>query len=367
MSLALARDMHFMRLALKLADRGAFTTAPNPRVGCVIAKGDLLLGQGWHEWAGQAHAEVNALREAGADARGATAYVTLEPCGGHGRTPPCADALIRAGVARVVIASVDRSQHEHHGIERLEAAGVLVEHLPCPEARELNQGFFSRTERKRPWLRIKLAMSLDGRTALGNGQSKWITSPEARDDVQVWRARACAVLTGSGTLLADNPRLTVRLPDPHAAFSVPLRVVLDQHLKGDAQAHVLDGAAPTLVFHGPGVQPAHPPPAGVRFRQVGVDGEGLDLREVMTVLAEEGCNEVQVEAGPVLCGAFAAAGLVDEWLVYIAPLFLGSDARPLLALDGLTDLGQAQPLSIIEQCLVGADIRVRLRPVGALA
>jgi len=183
----------------------------------------------------------------------------------------------------------------------------------------------------------------------------------------VWRARACAVLTGSGTLLADNPRLTVRLPDPHAAFSVPLRVVLDQHLKGDAQAHVLDGAAPTLVFHGPGVQPAHPPPAGVRFRQVGVDGEGLDLREVMTVLAEEGCNEVQVEAGPVLCGAFAAAGLVDEWLVYIAPLFLGSDARPLLALDGLTDLGQAQPLSIIEQCLVGADIRVRLRPVGALA
>lgn len=364
MSPASSCDSHFMTLALALADRGAFTTAPNPRVGCVIAKGDTLLGQGWHVRAGQAHAEINALRDAGDKARGATAYITLEPCGGHGRTPPCVDALIHAGVARVVVASVDRSQHENHGIERLRAAGVAIEHLPCPEARELNQGFFSRIERKRPWVRIKLAMSLDGRTALSNGQSKWITSAQARDDVQVWRARACAVLTGSGTLQADNPRLTVRLADPQVEFVAPLRVVLDQHLKGAADAHVRDGEAPTLVFHGPTAQPLDAPNAGVRFRSVGLEGARLDLHQILAFLAEEGCNEVQVEAGPVLCGAFAAAGLVDEWLVYIAPVFLGSDARPLLALNGLTHLGQAQPLSIIEQRQLGGDIRLRLRPVA---
>lgn len=357
-----ARDRAFMLLALALADRGAFTTTPNPRVGCVIAKGDLLLGQGWHKWAGQAHAEVNALREAGENARDATAYVTLEPCGGHGRTPPCADALIKAGVARVVIASVDRSQHEHQGIERLEAAGVVVEHLPCPEAQELNLGFFSRIERKRPWVRVKLAMSLDGRTALSNGDSKWITSAQSRDDVQTWRARSCAVLTGSGTLLADNPSLTVRLADPQVAFVAPLRVVLDQHLKCVSKAHVLDGAAPTLIFHGPAVAPQGAPHGGVCFRQVGLTGERLDLHQIMALLAQEGCNEVQVEAGPVLCGALAAAGLVDEWLIYIAPVLLGSDARPLLAFGGLKSLADAQRWLIVEQCLVGGNLRLRLRP-----
>ncbi len=357
-------DRHFMALALALADRGAYTTAPNPRVGCVIVKHDEVLGQGWHARAGQAHAEINALREAGDQARGATAYVTLEPCGGHGRTPPCVDALIHAGIARVVVASVDRSQHENQGVERLRAAGVVVEHLPCPEARELNQGFFSRIERQRPWVRIKLAMSLDGRTALATGESKWITSAQSREDVQTWRARSCAVLTGSGTLHADNPRLTVRLADPQTAFVAPLRVVLDQDLKGPTDAHVWDGEAPTLIFHGPAVTPQGVPSDSVRFRQVGLSDGRLDLHQVMACLAEEGCNEVQVEAGAVLCGALAAAGLVDEWLIYIAPLLLGSDARPLLGINGLTSLAEARQLSIVEQCLVGGDLRLRLKPLG---
>ncbi|MDD0975018.1 bifunctional diaminohydroxyphosphoribosylaminopyrimidine deaminase/5-amino-6-(5-phosphoribosylamino)uracil reductase RibD [Pseudomonas fontis] len=347
--MSLARDRAFMHLALALADRGAFTTTPNPRVGCVIAKGATLLGQGWHERAGQAHAEVNALRDAGEAARGATAYVTLEPCGNHGRTPPCVDALIAAGVARVVVASADRSQHDNQGMARLSAAGVVVEHLPCPEARELNQGFFSRIERQRPWVRVRLAKNLDGRAA-------W-------DDLQAWRARACAVLTCSDTLHADNPSLTVYLPDPQVAFIAPLRVVLDQHLAGATDAHVRDGEAATLIVHGPAVVPRGAPPGGVRFRQVGLKDGRLDLHQIMTLLAEEGCNEIQVEAGAQLCDALAAADLVDEWLAYVAPLSLHSDECPMLEIKGLESLTETRQLSIVEQCLVGENLRLRLRPV----
>ena len=221
-----AADHAHMARALRLAERGLYTTQPNPRVGCVIAHGAEIVGEGWHERAGEAHAEVFALRDAGARARDATAYVTLEPCGLHGRTPPCADALIAAGVARVVIATEDAFQREGGAVGRMRAAGIAVESgLMRDAACELNRGFFSRIERDRPWVRVKLAMSLDGRTALASGESKWITGEAAREDVQRWRARSSAILTGSGTVLADDPRLTVRLSSPHA---VPLRVVLDR-------------------------------------------------------------------------------------------------------------------------------------------
>jgi diaminohydroxyphosphoribosylaminopyrimidine deaminase/5-amino-6-(5-phosphoribosylamino)uracil reductase len=231
-----------MAHALRLAGRGLCTTQPNPRVGCVIAHGDEVVGTGFHQRAGEPHAEVYALREAGERARGATAYVTLEPCAHHGRTPPCADALVAAGVKRVVIAAEDPfPQVAGRGIGKLRDAGVRVDvGLMREAARELNIGFFSRIERGRPWVRVKLAMSLDGRTALANGESKWITGEAARADVQRWRARSSAILSGSGTVLADDPRLTVRLPEGEA-FAPPLRVILDRQLRTPAVSHVLDG------------------------------------------------------------------------------------------------------------------------------
>src|SRR5690625_1826347 len=242
-------DRQHMTRALQLAARGMYTTQPNPRVGCVIVRDGEAVGEGWHEWAGEPHAEVLALRAAGDKARGATAYVTLEPCSHHGRTPPCADALIEAGVARTVIAATDPNPRACGGMDQLRAAGIEVDTgLMREEARELNIGFFSRLERGRPWVRMKLAMSLDGRTALANGESKWITGEAARTDVQHWRARSSAILTGSGTALADNPRLTVRLDAPHTP---PLRVVLDRKRRTPANSHLLDGSTPTLLLHGP--------------------------------------------------------------------------------------------------------------------
>ncbi|MCW8808460.1 MAG: bifunctional diaminohydroxyphosphoribosylaminopyrimidine deaminase/5-amino-6-(5-phosphoribosylamino)uracil reductase RibD, partial [Rhodanobacter sp.] len=333
---------------------------PNPRVGCVIAHGDDVVGTGWHQGAGGPHAEVFALREAGERARGATAYITLEPCGLHGRTPPCADALIAAGVARVVIAAEDTSQAAGVGLARLRTAGIAVETGLMREAsRELNIGFFSRIERGRPWVRVKLAMSLDGRTALANGESKWITGEAARLDVQRWRARSSAILTGSGTALADDPRLTVRLADvPHVP---PLRVVLDRALRMPSGAHLLDGSAPTLVVHGSSVSP------DLRFAAVEcvvvdeVDG-GLDLGALLALLAARDINELHVEAGPTLCGALFAAGLVDELLLYVAPVFLGDRARPLLFLPPLDDMSRRWGLDVVDRRAVGDDLRLRLRP-----
>jgi len=357
-----AIDHAHMEQALALAQRGLFTTQPNPRVGCVIAQGEAVVGEGWHQRAGEPHAEVFALREAGERARGATAYVTLEPCAHHGRTPPCADALVAAGVARVVIAAEDPfAQVAGRGIEKLRAAGITVDvGLMREAARELNIGFFSRIERGRPWLRVKLAMSLDGRTALANGESKWITGEAARADVQRWRARSSAILTGSGTVLADNPQLTVRLPQGEA-FTAPLRVVLDRQLRTPIGSHVLDDAAPTLMVHAAGIDPDH------RFRHVecvAVAGQGaaLDLSAVLAMLAERGCNEVHVEAGPTLCGALFAAGLVDELLLYVAPLLLGDSARPLLQLPTLSDMAERWQLRPIEQRQLGNDWRLRLHP-----
>ncbi|HEX7816357.1 bifunctional diaminohydroxyphosphoribosylaminopyrimidine deaminase/5-amino-6-(5-phosphoribosylamino)uracil reductase RibD [Dyella sp.] len=356
-----AVDHLHMAHALRLAELGLFTTQPNPRVGCVIAHGSEVVGTGWHRKAGEPHAEVHALREAGDRARGATAYVTLEPCAHHGRTPPCADALVQAGVARVVVAIEDPfPQVAGQGIARLRAAGIEVQAgLMREAARELNIGFFSRIERGRPWVRIKLAMSLDGRTALATGESKWITGVAAREDVQRWRARSSAVLTGSGTVLADNPRLTVRLEQPHAQAT---RVVLDRLLRTPRNAQVLDGQMPTLILHGAGARPDS------RFDSVkcmvtAEVGHSFDLAAAMKLLAEQDFNEVQVESGPTLCGALVAAGLADELLIYVAPVLLGDHAMPLLGLPALTDMSRRRSLRMIEQRQIGDDWRLRLRPV----
>jgi diaminohydroxyphosphoribosylaminopyrimidine deaminase/5-amino-6-(5-phosphoribosylamino)uracil reductase len=401
-----AIDHLHMAHALRLAERGLYTTQPNPRVGCVIAHVADVAGAGFHQRAGQPHAEVLALREAGARARGATAYVTLEPCAHHGRTPPCADALVAAGVARVVIAAEDPfPKVAGRGIEKLRAAGIAVESgLMREQARELNIGFFSRIERGRPFVRVKLAMSLDGRTALANGESKWITGEAARMDVQRWRARSSAILTGSGTVLADNPRLTVRLGegvssaapldaedgrDPHVASfqrklepraptaapdesrggqspahltpQPPLRVVLDRCLRTPAGSHVLDGATPTLLLHGARATVADARFARVERAAVAERDGALDLPTVLALLAERDCNELHVEAGPTLCGALFAAGLVDELLLYVAPVLLGDSARPLLKLPALADMAASWSLHLLDQRHVGGDLRLRLR------
>lgn len=375
-----AIDHVHMARALRLAERGLFTTQPNPRVGCVIAHGEHPVGEGWHQRAGEPHAEVFALRAAGTRARGATAYVTLEPCSHHGRTPPCADALIAAGIVRVVAAAEDTNPRVNgSGFERLRAAGIAVDSgLMRAVARDLNRGFFARIERGRPWLRLKLAMSLDGRTALGNGQSQWITGPAARDDVQQWRARSSAILTGRGTVEADDPRLTVRLDarggvaaaamdlSDAAHGSVPafrpLRIVLDAGLRTRPGARLLDGSNPTLVLHAQGSAAIDERFARVELADVATGEDGrLDLAAVLALLAMRGVNELQVEAGPTLCGALFARGLVDELLLYVAPKIVGDSGRALLALAPLARLADARRLSLVDQRQVGDDLRLLYR------
>ncbi|HEY7871919.1 MAG TPA: bifunctional diaminohydroxyphosphoribosylaminopyrimidine deaminase/5-amino-6-(5-phosphoribosylamino)uracil reductase RibD [Rudaea sp.] len=356
-----AADHAHMARALRLAEAGLYTTQPNPRVGCVIAHGEDVVGEGFHARAGEPHAEVFALRAAGERARGATAYVTLEPCAHFGRTPPCADALVAAGVARVVAACEDPNPKvAGGGFAKLRDAGIAVEiGLMREAARELNRGFFARIERGRPWVRVKLAMSLDGRTALANGASQWITGAAARADVQRWRARSSAILTGSGTVRADDPRLTVRLADGDA-FVPALRVVLDTGLATPAGAHVLDGTAPTLVLHAPDARrAAHF--GKVECAAIPVRDNRIDLPAALTLLAQRGVNELQVEAGATVCGALFAQGLVDESLLYVAPTLLGDTARPLLALAGLESIASALRLRMVDQRRIGDDWRLLLR------
>ena len=359
-----AADHAHMARALHLAEKGLYTTQPNPRVGCVIARDDEILGEGFHARAGEPHAEVFALRAAGMCARGATAYVTLEPCAHFGRTPPCADALVAAGVARVVAACEDPNPKvAGGGIAKLRAAGIAVETgLLRGAARELNRGFISRLERGRPWVRVKLAMSLDGRTALANGQSQWITSEAARADVQRWRARSSAILTGAGTARVDDPRLTVRLADGEA-FVPALRVVLDARLDAlPAQARLLDGSTPTLILHAEGAQPCDDRYAGVERVAVAAQADGgFDLDAALALLAARGVNELQVEAGPTLCGALFAANRVDELLLYVAPILLGDTARPLLALPALAEISSGRRLRVVDERRIGEDWRLLLR------
>ena len=354
-------DHAMMARALQLAERGAYTSKPNPMVGCVIARKDKVVGEGFHLRAGEPHAEVHALRQAGERARGATAYVTLEPCAHMGRTPPCADALVAAGITRVVAACRDPyASVNGDGFRKLMAAGVMTETgLMEAAARELNRGFFSRIERGRPWLRIKLAMSLDGRTGLASGESKWITSRAARADVQHWRARCGAILTGSGTVLADDPQLTVRL-DEAVEVTAPVRVVLDTGGRVSHATRVFDDSAQTIAVHAVDIVPDYGDEI-VAFA-VPRDGAGLDLRAMLSQLAQRDINEIQVEAGATLCGALLRQGLVDELLLYIAPVLLGEKGRPLFAGLGIETMVERHALRLLETRQVGPDLRLLLRP-----
>ena len=377
-------DEQAMRRALALAERGANTTHPNPRVGCVLAQDQRIVGAGFHERSGEPHAEVFALREAGARARGAAAYVTLEPCAHQGRTPPCTDALIAAGVARVVYAIGDPDARvDGRGAAQLRAAGIQVESgLLAEEAAELNAGFLLRVRHGRPWVRVKMAASLDGRTALANGASKWITADAARADVQYWRARSSAVLTGIGTALADDPALTVR--SSSGATTVqrqPLRIVLDSQfrtpiaarlLREPGTARVLGVNAAAAARFAEGLQaasrarlgPAALSSAAVSVELVAADScQRVDLPALLKQLGGEGINELHVEAGAVLAGAFVAAGLANELLLYLAPTLLGPDARPLLALPTLASLAERLRYTVYEIERIGEDLRLRLRPL----
>ncbi len=395
-----AVDALHMARALRLAERGLWTTAPNPAVGCVLvqpgsggATAGEVVGEGWHMQAGGPHAEVHALRVAGERARGATAYVTLEPCNHHGRTPPCVDALISAGVARVVAAMVDPDPRTAgQGLARLRAAGIVAESgLMAGEADVLNCGFLSRVRRGRPFVIAKLAMSLDGRTALANGVSQWLTGEAARRDVHRLRARCQAIITGAGTAIADNPRLNVRLADAdwpvhveRAVWRAPLRVVCDSQARLPAGSALLDTAiAPTLIAHA-ATRPGHWPAsvADLRLAAAGADGSPpdntqsdntppdenrsaapagrarVDLPALLAELAARGVNTALVEAGARLAGAFLQADLVDEWVIYQSSQLLGTAARGLVELPELRRLQDCPHLLLLDERRIGEDRRL---------
>jgi diaminohydroxyphosphoribosylaminopyrimidine deaminase / 5-amino-6-(5-phosphoribosylamino)uracil reductase len=358
-----AFDEAAMRRALELAERGLYSTHPNPRVGAVLAQDNEIVGEGWHEKPGAPHAEPNAIRAAGVRARGATAYVTLEPCSHFGRTPPCVDALLAAGIRRVVYAIGDPNPRVNGaGAQRLRDAGVSVEAgLLEREATALNSGFLMRMTRGRPFVRLKSAASLDGRIALASGASKWITSEEARADVQHWRAQSAAVLTSAATVLADNPRLDVRIETPRQ----PLRVVLDRRRQLRRGARILAPPGEVLLFAAPRPKRTRSSGeerlGGARVESVRMLRGHLDLGRVFARLGELEINDVLVEAGPRLAGALFAAGLVDEWLLYLAPKLLGEGAKPLAALPRLTRLAAARQFDILESRPAGPDLRLRLR------
>lgn len=348
-----------MRRALQLATHGLYTTDPNPRVGCVIARGEQIVGEGWHSKAGEPHAEVYALQVAGDNARGATAYVTLEPCSHFGRTPPCADAVIAAGIKRVVVASSDPNPRVNgQGIAKLRAVGIeVVEGVLRDEADALNVGFNKRMRSGLPFVRIKLGASLDGRTALANGVSKWITGAAARADVQHWRARSSAILTGVGTVLADDPQLNVRAADIDMLGRQPLRAICDSRLRTPATARALQ-ASGAIVYTT--AVPTHLGQAEVM--QVAADNGGVDLSAVLSDLARRGGNEVLVEAGARLCGRLLQLQLVDELLLYVAPVLLGDKARPLVELPELTGMNERIEFELLDTHTFAADLRLRYRP-----
>jgi diaminohydroxyphosphoribosylaminopyrimidine deaminase/5-amino-6-(5-phosphoribosylamino)uracil reductase len=354
------RDHEYMARALKLAERGLYTTTPNPRVGCVIERGGEVVGEGWHEAAGKPHAEVNALKQAGDRARGATAFVTLEPCSHHGRTPPCTDALIRAGIVRVVAAMQDPNPEvAGSGFARLQTSGVEVNQGALEdEARELNIGFVSRMTRARPWVRLKVAASLDGRTALANGRSQWITGEAARADGHHWRARACAVLTGIGTLRDDDPQLNVRLVETPRQ---PLKVLIDSRLEAPPGSKLFQGGK-TLIFAGDENERADLLRATGAEIVVLPNAHGkVELPAMLEELAKRGVNELHVEAGHRLNGSLLSEGCVDELLVYLAPSVIGSTGQGMFQLPEIAGLSQQKHLSIAEVARIGDDVRILAR------
>lgn len=356
-------DVDGMLLALDWAARGLYTTSPNPHIGCVIVRDGQVIGAGVTQPAGQNHAEIEALADArarGHDVRGATAYVTLEPCNHHGRTPPCSDALVRAGLGRVVAAMLDPNPLvAGQGLAKLEAAGIAVTTgLLADEAYELNIGFFSRMVRGKPWVRMKTAASLDGMTALHNGQSQWITGPEARADGHAWRARACAILTGIGTVMADDPQLTVRGIDTPRQ---PRRIVVDSRLDISVDARILAGGGAWIVAAVPN------PEKEAQLRALGAEvimlpnaAGKVDLPALMLELGRRQINELHVEAGAKLNGSLLRESCVDELLVYLAPTLLG-DAQGMFALPALTDLDRKIALQFHQVKQIGNDVRILAR------
>ncbi|MDM8547398.1 bifunctional diaminohydroxyphosphoribosylaminopyrimidine deaminase/5-amino-6-(5-phosphoribosylamino)uracil reductase RibD [Candidatus Venteria ishoeyi] len=361
-------DEYYMAQALRLAEQGLWTTDPNPRVGCVLVKDEQIVGQGWHQRAGEGHAEVNALNDAGDAARGATAYVTLEPCCIHGRTPPCTDALIKAGVARVVTAMQDPNpQVIGNGIKQLQAAGIEVKTgVLQADAEKLNPGFISRMCKGRPYVRCKLAMSLDGRTAMKSGESYWITGEAARRDAQSLRARSSAIMTGVGTVLTDNPSMNVRPGELPEHFSIPenlrqpLRIVVDHHLSLPADAKLLGLPGQTLVVTAsddPESQ-ADLKAAGAEVLYLPAKEGGIDLAALCQLLGDQEINELHLECGANLAGAMLRAKLIDELVLYVAPVLMGDSARGLFHLPGLELMAERIPLKIADMRAVGQDWRV---------
>ena len=367
-------DRQLMARAIQLAERGLYTTGPNPRVGCVLARDGVIVGEGWHVRAGEGHAEVNALRQAGEQARGATAYVTLEPCSHFGKTPPCAEALVNAGVSRVVAAMQDPNpQVAGQGLQRLRDAGIeVVSGVLEGEAQQLNPGFIKRMQQGLPWTRLKLAMSLDGRTAMASGESQWITGPHARADVQRLRARSGAVISGADSVLLDDSALTVRAAElglePELAQIVaaqqPLRVLIDGRLRVPLTQRLFRESGPVLVVCNDTRQRQSDYQAS-QAELLAIPGSNgrVELLQLLEELARRGCNEVLVESGAVLAGAFWQAGLIDELVVYMAPRLLGSNARPLLELP-FDNMAQAMDVQITDMRAVGNDWRISARPLS---
>ena len=356
-----AADHEFMGRSLDLARRGLYTTTPNPRVGCVVVEDGVVVGEGWHEKAGLPHAEVLALKAAGERARGAALYLNLEPCSHHGRTPPCVDAIIEAGVKRVVAAIGDPNPKvAGAGFAKLRAAGIAVEQgLREDEARELNIGFLARMTRGRPWVRMKIAASLDGRTALANGKSQWITGEAARGDGHRWRARACAVLTGFGTVRDDDPQLNVRGVDTPRQ---PLKIVVDSKFETSPSARLLkEGKTLVVGAVDDAKRIAALKAAGAEVAVIPNDGGKVELFKLMKELARRELNEIHIEAGTKLNGSLLQAGVVDELLVYLAPSLIGDSGRGMFNLPELIDLSQTTALKVREVERVGEDLRILAR------
>ena len=355
-----ADDYRFMSLAIELAKRGLYTTHPNPRVGCVLVKDGKVVGEGWHARAGEAHAEVHALNAAGTAAKGATAYVTLEPCCHHGRTPPCSEALIKAGVTKVIAAMQDpHDKVAGKGMLQLQQAGIeTAVGLLEAEALRLNPGFIKRMQTGRPYVRCKMAMSLDGRTAMASGESEWITAEAARQDVQHWRAQADCILTGIGTVMQDDPRMNVRLPQVERQ---PLRVVIDSKLRLAGDRKMLAQVGKTLVF----TCETDARLDNAEVVTVAANAGRVDLHAVLEELARRQINEVHLESGATLSGAMLQADLVDELVIYIAPVLMGDAGRGLFHLPGLERMADKIKLDIFEQRQIGRDWRLRARIVSS--